>query len=218
VIQSRCFTKTIQNLWCLFSGSISAETIIHEEKTMPQDRTRKIVVTGVLGAIAVLLGLTRLGFIPWVSGVSLTVMHVPAIIGAVLEGPLVGLGIGLIFGIFSMIQAAVAPTGPTDVWFTNPLLSVLPRLLIGPVAWLVWTALKRWPVAGLIGAGIAGSLTNTIAVLGMIGLLGYVPWAALPAIVVANGLPEAGAAAIITLVVVAAWQRFAIGKRTGANI
>jgi hypothetical protein len=123
------------------------------------------------------------------------------IIGAVLEGPLVGLGIGLIFGVFSMIQAAVAPTGPTDVWFTNPLLSVLPRLLIGPVAWLVWTALKRWPVAGLIGAGIAGSLTNTIAVLGMIGLLGYVPWAALPAIVVANGLPEAGAAAIITLVV-----------------
>lgn len=185
---------------------------------MPQDRTRKIVITGVLGAIAVILGLTRLGFIPWFSGVSLTIMHVPVIVGAVLEGPLVGAGIGLIFGIFSMIQAAVAPAGPTDVWFTNPLLAVLPRLLIGPVAWLVWEALKRWPVAGLIGAGIAGSLTNTVAVLGMIGILGYVPWAGLAPIVVANGLPEAGAAALITLAVVAAWRRIEVGRRRGANL
>ncbi len=185
---------------------------------MPQDRTRKIVVTGVLGAIAILLGLTRLGFIPWFSGASLTIMHVPVIIGAVLEGPLVGAGIGLIFGVFSMIQAAIAPTGPTDVWFTNPLLAVLPRLIIGPVAWLVWSALKRWPAVGLIAAGIVGSLTNTVGVLGMIGVLGLLPWETLPVIAVANGLPEAGAAALITLVVVAAWQRFAVGKRQGSNL
>ncbi len=185
---------------------------------MPQDRTRKIVITGVLGAIAVLLGLTRLGFIPWPTGASLTIMHVPVIIGAVLEGPWVGLGIGLIFGIFSMIQAAVAPTGPADVWFTNPLLSILPRLFIGPLSWLVWQALKRWPAAGLIAAGIAGSLTNTVLVLTMIGVLGFVPWVALGPIAVANGLPEAGLSALITLLVVAAWQRFAVGKRKGADL
>jgi uncharacterized membrane protein len=72
---------------------------------MPQDRTRKIVITGIMGAIAIFLGLTRWGFIPWFGGVSLTIMHVPVIIGAILEGPLVGLIIGLIFGLFSMIQA-----------------------------------------------------------------------------------------------------------------
>lgn len=185
---------------------------------MPQNRTRKIVITGVLGAIAVLLGLTRLGFIPWVSGASLTIMHVPVIIGAVLEGPIVGLGIGLIFGLFSLIQAAVAPTGPADVWFTNPLLSVLPRLFIGPVAWLVWQSLRKWTVAALILAGIAGSLTNTILVLGMIGVLGFLPFAALLPIAIANGLPEAGVSALITLVVVAAWQQFAVGKHKGANL
>lgn len=185
---------------------------------MPQNRTRKIVITGVLGAIAVLLGLTRLGFIPWVTGASLTIMHVPVIIGAVLEGPIVGLGIGLIFGIFSLIQAAVAPTGPADVWFTNPLLSVLPRLFIGPVAWLVWQSLRKWAVPALILAGIAGSLTNTILVLGMIGVLGFLPFAALLPIAIANGLPEAGVSALITLVVVAAWQQFAVGKRKGANL
>jgi uncharacterized membrane protein len=117
-----------------------------------------------------------------------------------------------------MLQSAIAPTGPTDVWFTNPLLAVMPRLLIGPVAWLVWRALERWPVPGLIAAGIAGSLTNTLLVLGMIGLLGHLPWVAIPPIALANGLPEAAASAILTLVIVAAWRRIEIGDKKGARI
>ncbi len=185
---------------------------------MPQDRTRKLVITGVMGAIAILLGVTRWGFIPWFGGVSLTIMHVPVIIGAVLEGPLVGIGVGLIFGIFSMIQAAVAPNSPADTWFTNPLLAVLPRLVIGPMAYIVWKALQRIPVFGLIAAGIVGSLTNTILVLGVIGLMGLLPWVVLGGIVVSNGFLEAGASAVITLVVVAAWRQIRIGKKQGADL
>ena len=93
--------------------------------------TRKIVVAGVMSAIAILLGATHWGFIPWFGGVSITIMHLPVIIGAVLEGPIVGLIIGFLFGLFSLIQGAIAPTGPADVWFVNPLLSILPRLFIG---------------------------------------------------------------------------------------
>lgn len=185
---------------------------------MSQDRIRKIVIAGVMGAISALLGWTHWGFIPWVTGAALTIMHVPVIIGAVLEGPIVGTAIGLIFGLFSMLQAAVAPTGPSDVLFTNPLIAVVPRLFIGVVAWLAWRALEKWPAAGLVAAGIAGSLTNTVLVLGMIGLVGAAPWAALPPILLANGLPEAGVSAIITLVVVAAWRRIEIGKRKGSDL
>jgi uncharacterized membrane protein len=192
--------------------------IKQQELSMAQDRTRKIVITGVLGAIAVVLGLTHWGFIPWFGGISLTIMHVPAIIGAILEGPIVGAGIGLIFGLFSMLQAAIAPTSPSDVWFTNPLLAVLPRLFIGPVAWLVWKALKRIPVVGLIASGIIGSLTNTVLVLGTIGLMGYLPWAVLGGIVVTNGLPEAGISAVITLLVVGALQQLKLGKKSGADL
>jgi uncharacterized membrane protein len=180
---------------------------------MSPSRTRTIVIAGVLSAISILLGITRWGFIPWFGGVSLTIMHVPVIIGAVLEGPVVGALIGLIFGVFSMIQAAVAPNGPADVWFTNPLLSVLPRIFIGPAAWLAWRALRKWPVVGLIGAGIAGSLTNTLLVLGMIGLLGFLPWAALGGIAVANGLPEIGVSALIVLAVIAAWKQIDTGRK-----
>ena len=117
-----------------------------------------------------------------------------------------------------MLQAAIAPLGPTDVLFTNPLIAVLPRLFIGPVAWLVWRALERKPVPALIAAGLAGSLTNTVLVLGMIGLLGGAPWGVLLPIVVANGLPEAAASAIITLAVVAAWKQIAIGKQQGSKL
>jgi len=196
---------------------------------MAQDRTRKIVITAVLGAIAVLLGLTHWGFIPWFGGISLTIMHVPVIIGAILEGPLVGAGIGLIFGLFSLLQAAIAPTGVLDPLFTNPLLSILPRLFIGPVAWLVWTALKKWPVVGLIVSGIAGSLTNTVLVLGALGLFfGKTPlvaqtfgdnlWKALGGIATVSGLPEAGVSALNTLLVVAAYRQFTVGKKKGSDL
>jgi uncharacterized membrane protein len=185
---------------------------------MPQDRTRKIVITGVLGAISVFLGLTRWGFWPWFGGVSITVMHIPVIIGAILEGPLVGVAIGLIFGLFSMMQAAIAPNSPADVWFTNPLLSVIPRVFIGPVAWVVWNALKRWPVVGMASAGVAGSLTNTVLVLGMIGVMQLLPWAALGPIALANGIPEAIVSAVLVTLVVSIWQGIRVGRRQGSRL
>lgn len=79
-------------------------------------------------------------------------MHVPAVIAAVIVGPVSGMAVGLIFDIFSMVEAAVAPSGPADVWFTNPLLSVLSRLFIGPAVWLVWLSLKRWEPLALLTA------------------------------------------------------------------
>jgi uncharacterized membrane protein len=199
---------------------------------MEKNRIRKIAIAGAMGAIAIFLGASHLGFIPWVTGVALTIMHVPVIIAAVLEGPVVGLIVGALFGIFSLIQAAVAPTGPVDVAFINPLVSVLPRLLIGPAAWLAYRAIhKASEPAALVAAGIAGSLTNTVLVLGTLGLVVTFPaliigkteaagdlvkiitWPVLGSSAVFNGLPEAAAAALITLAVVAAWKRIEYGKR-----
>jgi len=122
---------------------------------------RKVVVAGVLGAVAILLGATHLGYIPWVVGVAITVMHVPVIIGAILEGPIVGAAIGLLFGLSSMVQAYVAPTGPGDYYFRNPIVSVLPRLLIGPLAYLVYRLLqerKSWKSLGILMGVIAVAL------------------------------------------------------------
>jgi uncharacterized membrane protein len=175
-------------------------------------------VAGALSAVTILLGLTHWGFITWFSAFSFTIMAVPVIIGAVLEGPLVGLGIGLIFGLFSMLQAAIAPTAPGDTVFTNPLISVVPRLCIGPVTWLVWRALQKIPVLGLIAAGIAGSLTNTVLVLGMLGLFKIYPWPLIGASAVTNGLPEAAVAAVLTLIIVGLTMQIKIGRRRGSDL
>jgi uncharacterized membrane protein len=196
---------------------------------MPQNRTRKIVVTAVLSAVTIVLGLLPFGgYIPFF-GISITILAIPVIIGAILEGPVVGAGIGLIFGLTSMYQAATAPKSPLDPLFVNPLLSVLPRMLIGPVAWLVWSALKRWKVIGLLAAGFFGSYANTVFVLGMFGLLyakdsrvtevlGDNVWKALGGIALASGAPEAGVAAVVVLIVVAAYWQFSVGKKKGSDL
>src|SRR5689334_3965273 len=158
--------------------------------------TRRIVVAGVLGAIAIVLGVTQWGFIPVpnVSGRA-TIMHIPAIIGAVLEGPLVGILAGGIFGIFSWLQ-------DTTGLFSNPVISVLPRLLIGLFSWLAYRSLANVNIdLAAAVAGIVGTLTNTILVIGLLIAFGLLPMAAVPTII-PQAIAELVIAAILTPLVV----------------
>lgn len=158
--------------------------------------TRRIVVAGVLGAISIALGVTRLGFIPVPNATGYaTIMHIPPIIGAVLEGPIVGVLAGGIFGIFSMLQ-------DTTGLFTNPLVAVVPRLLIGLISWLTYRSLVRFNSdLAAAAAGVVGTLTNTIGVLGMLVLLGLLPIAVIPTII-PQALLELVIAAVLTPLVV----------------
>ena len=101
--------------------------------------TRKLAVTGMLAAISIILGLTPVGLIPLpFSPTKATIMHIPVIIGTIVEGPVVGLIIGLIFGGFSMYQAATMPTNPAQFVFLDPLVALLPRLLIAVTAYYAY--------------------------------------------------------------------------------
>ena len=102
---------------------------------------RKLAIIGVLGAISAVLGMTPLGFIP-IGPTRATIMHIPVIIGAIMEGPIVGGFVGLIFGLFSIFQAITNPT-PISFVFYNPLVSVLPRILIGVFTYYSYNALKK---------------------------------------------------------------------------
>ncbi|MCL6453911.1 MAG: ECF transporter S component [Alicyclobacillus sp.] len=163
---------------------------------------RRIVVAGVLSAIAILLGFTRWGYIPVPTPAgNATIMHIPVIIGSIMEGWPVGTVIGFIFGLSSFVGADVP-------FFKDPLVSVLPRLFIGIVSWLVFVGIRRWNVYAAIGvAGFMGSATNTILVLGMAVLRGYLAFGPALVTAVANGLPEAIVSVLITLAVVSAWMR-----------
>jgi uncharacterized membrane protein len=173
---------------------------------------RQIVIAGILGGIAIFLGATQLGFIPVpnLSGRA-TIMHVPVILGGALEGPVVGTIVGLIFGIFSFIQADVP-------FFRDPLVSVLPRLPIGIVAWAVFAALRSRSLdLASAAAGVLGSLTNTVGVLGMAVLLGYLPLA-LTVPIIPQAIAEAVLAAVVTVVVVRGVMLFRSGRTTAPEV
>lgn len=110
---------------------------------------RKLTIIGVLGAVSVVLGMTPLGFIP-VGPTRATIMHIPVIIGAIIEGPVVGAFVGLIFGLFSIYQAITAPT-PVSFVFLNPLVSVLPRVLIGITSYYTYRGLNKLGSKGTLG-------------------------------------------------------------------
>lgn len=159
--------------------------------------TRQVVVGGIIGGIALFLGATRLGFIPVPIPLigSATIMHIPAVVGGALEGPVVGLLAGLIFGVFSFLYAE-SPI------FANPLIAILPRLLIGVVAWAVFIGLRRFNVdLASVAAGVFGSLTNSVGVVGLAVVFGFLPPAVVPTLI-PQVIAEAVLAAVVTVVVV----------------
>ena len=175
--------------------------------------TRQVVVAGVVGGVALFLGATRLGLIPVPIPLigNATIMHIPAIVGGVLEGPVVGVLAGLIFGIFSFLYAE-SPV------FANPLVAILPRLLIGVVAWAVFVGLRRFSVdLASVAAGLLGSLANTVGVLTLAVLLGLLPLSIVP-VILPQALAEAVLAAVVTVVVVRGVMLFRSGRTTAPEV
>lgn len=179
---------------------------------------RQLAVVGILASISIMLGLTGYGFIP-LPMAKATIMHVPVIIGAILEGPLVGMAVGLIFGLFSIFQNMTTPN-VLSFAFLNPLVSVVPRVLIGLTAYYSYRLLAGRKEAVGIGIGaVVGSLTNTVGVLGMIYLVyaadfaaarGINPDAVLKVvytIALVNGLPEAVISVLISIPVILAVKK-----------
>ena len=189
-------------------------------QAVPRDRTklRKLVIIGMLSGICMVLGLTGYGFIP-LPTTKATIMHLPVIIGAILEGPIVGMAIGLIFGLFSIFQNLSAPT-LLSFAFINPLVSVLPRILIAITAYATYRAFaKKSETLGVGMGALVGSLTNTIGVLGMMYFLYAAEYAAAksldPDVVLSvivgvatmNGIPEAVVSVLLIVPLVAAVRR-----------
>lgn len=134
--------------------------------------TRDIVTAGLLGAVCIILGATGLGMIPIPSIAGrATIMHVPVILAGVVQGPVVGAMTGAIMGIYSFLTPAGAI--PAD-----PIVRILPRILIGIVAAYSFRIFRKKPEVGAAVAGALGTITNTVGFMGLAILMGYLPWQA----------------------------------------
>lgn len=187
---------------------------------------RQLTIIGMLSGISIFMGLTGIGFIP-LPFMKATIMHVPVIIGAIIEGPLVGAAVGLVFGLFSIYQNITAPTLLSPI-FMNPIVAIIPRVLIGIIAYYVYKfMIKKFNKASLAYgfAAAFGTFTNTIGVLGLTYILFANQYAALKdvsqdavlgmlsTIVVTNGIPEAIVSVLIVIPVVTGLMKIYRKKR-----
>lgn len=158
--------------------------------------TERIVITGVLAAITIVLGVVpNIGFIPLPNAVgNATIEHIPTILGGVTGGPLVGIFSGLIFGLVSFFRATLP-------FFKDPTVVLIPRLFIGLTAWASFAGLRRVnrDLAAAV-AGFVGAATNTILVVGALILRGYFPAQVIIPTVLVQAIFEAIIAAILTVI------------------
>ncbi len=155
------------------------------EKTSKKISTKELVLYAIFIGIILLLGLTPIGYIVIVPGsLSITLVHIPVIIGAVLFGVKAGALFGFFFGLTSLINAFLKPAGMSalvlgaDSGFGiyNLIMIIfiifLPRICVGVFSALISKAFKRGSVPGLVVTSLTGTLTNTILFLGMFYVLG----------------------------------------------
>ncbi|UGB33227.1 ECF transporter S component [Metabacillus sp. B2-18] len=181
------------------------------------NKTFRMVILGMLSAIIIIqTSIPFLGYIP-IGPLSLTIIQVTVIIAAIILGTKEAAIVGGIWGMITFIRAFVAPTSViAPIVFTNPLVSVLPRILIGVVAGYVFHRMlseKLNETVRMSVAGVLGSLTNTFLVLGFIYLLYREPYAnflkldmeqllpALMTIVATNGITEAILSGVLTPII-----------------
>jgi uncharacterized membrane protein len=209
------------------------------EKTL--SRNRKLALTGALSALVVVLGLPpmHLGMIPLGPNASITIMHIPVLLAVMLvwthkdksrrpdiSALASGITVGAVFGIFSLILAAMMPTGALDPLFVNPGISVLPRILLGAAAWVLWYLLNLIPhmpkTLSAVITGFVSTLIHTCLVIGalyvfaapaVLNAMGGKGYIALMAVLLPNALLEASAAAVVCAAVVGSVS-VAAGKKS----
>lgn len=137
-------------------------------------RNRRLALTGAFSALVIVLVVTNFGIIPIGAVASITILQIPVILICMLGGLPDGLVVGAIFGISSLIRAAVCPSGAIDPLFVYPWNSVLPRMLLAVVAWGVWNLLNKIPhMPKIVSAGLTGfiaTVAHTLMVIGCIYL------------------------------------------------
>ena len=189
-------------------------------------KTRNMVLTAVIAAIIILMAFVPyVGYINLVV-IKATLIHVPVIIGSVILGPKKGAFLGFIFGLTSLINNTFNPSllsfafspfySGGNLW--SIVICFVPRILVGVIPYFVYKGFmklgrgkKTREYVALPVAGVAGAFTNTLLVMNLIYFCFVDQFAAakeiavsavyqvILGIIVANGVPEAIVAAVLTL-------------------
>ena len=114
-------------------------------------KTVQLTELALLTALLMVLTIFNIGFINY-GVISITILHIPVIIGSILMGPYYGGILGLIFGVLSMLNATFRGVTPVDLMFSpfasglplqSIVMSVVPRVLLGVIPALLYRLLHK---------------------------------------------------------------------------
>ena len=126
------------------------------------NKTKDLTLNALFMAITIVMALVpNLGMIH-LGVVSITIMHIPVIIAGLVLGLRGALINATAFGVSSMLISAIRPVGPLDVFFVNPLVSVVPRILFGISVALIFNALSKTKMGFVLKAGITAALSTLL--------------------------------------------------------
>ena len=177
-----------------------------------KNKTYRIAILGILSAFIIIQT-----FVPFLGNIPIpplnpTIIHITVIVAAFVLSTKDGMLVGLVWGLARMVKAYTLPASPLDLLlWTNPVIAVVPRVMVGLVAGLVFHAFlkRKQEKVGMVTAAVLGSLPNTVLVLGFIALFYGNEYATalnvdpsnllkvLAGIVATNGIGEAVAAGLI---------------------
>lgn len=137
-------------------------------------QTRKLVLAAVFSALIIAMTfIPYMGYIMYApASLEITTLHIVVIMGSICLGWKYAAVLGGVWGVSCILRAA---TNPLWYDFLNPLISLVPRIIVGLVAALVFAGFIKLHLNKYVSAGIAaaaGTLTNTVLVLTMYNLFG----------------------------------------------
>lgn len=131
----------------------------------------RLVMCALFAALIVVMTFTPyLGYIT-VGIIEITTLHIAVIFGACVLGAKYGAVLGGVWGATCIMRAFQFGIIP----FQNPMVSLVPRIVVGLVAGLVFLGLSKTKCKKPIALGIAslaGTVTNTVLVLSSLQLFG----------------------------------------------
>lgn len=145
-----------------------------ETMTKRKTDTRNLARAGILCALIIVMTVVPYTGYIYYGLIEITTLHIVVAVGAVLLGWQYGAVLGLVWGITCMLRAL---TNPLWAPFVNPLISLVPRVLVGAVGGLVASGLRKLRLrTGLVSAlsAAAATLTNTVLVLSALKLFSAV--------------------------------------------
>jgi len=181
-----------------------------ELATKRKTDTKNLVRAGILSALIIVMTVVPYtGYINY-GLVEITTLHIVVAVGAVMLGWQYGAVLGFVWGVTCILRAL---TNPLWAPFVNPLISLVPRVIVGIVAGLTASGLRKLRLrTGLVAAlsAAAATLTNTVLVLSALKLFSAV-LTGLPllgtiyaTLIGVNGSIELVAAVLLVPVIVAA--------------